>query len=98
MGARLANRLGQGLLRHAELGQQAVVALGLFDRVQVLPLQVLHQRHRGGVGVRQFLHQHRHFLQAGQGGGTPSPLAGDDVVAVRVLADSGRASSGCTIP
>jgi hypothetical protein len=45
---------------------QALQALRFFQRVQVLALDVLDQRHRRGGFVGHVAHQHRHAVQAGQ--------------------------------
>jgi hypothetical protein len=64
-----------------EFGQQPLVALRLLHRVQILPLQILHQPGRHRVRVGQLPHQHRHLVQRHFLGRPPAPLAGDDLVA-----------------
>ena len=76
-----------------EILQQALVALGFFERIQVLPLQVFDQRHHGGIAVVHFPLHCRDFVQAGQHRRAEPPFAGDDLVAVlggRVRSDQYR--------
>src|SRR5687768_656473 len=42
---------GELLLRPAELGQQLLIRLGLFQRVQVLAQEVLHERHLEALAI-----------------------------------------------
>jgi hypothetical protein len=64
-----------------EFGDQARDALRFFQRIQVFALDVLDQRHRGGVLVVDFAHQHRDLVQAGQLRRAEAAFAGDDLVA-----------------
>ena len=74
------------LVRHAELVDETLQALRLFQWIQVLALDVLDQRHRRGGFVRHVAHQHRHAVQPGQARGAEAALAGDDLVALRLRA------------
>jgi hypothetical protein len=79
--ARAAHRLRRLFVRELELGDQALQALRLLQRVQVLALQVLDQRHHRGGLVGHLAHQHRHFFEPGQARGAHAAFAGDDLVA-----------------
>ena len=79
MAARFADRGAQLLLGQAEFLDQPAETFSLFDRVQILPLEVLHQGGGHRLLVRHIAHQHRQFVQAGLLGGAPAPLAGDDL-------------------
>jgi hypothetical protein len=79
--ARAAHGLRGLLVREPELVHQALQALRLFQRVEVLALDVLDQRHHGGGLVGHLAHQHRHLVQPGQARGAEAALAGDDFVA-----------------
>ena len=61
--AGLADGLAERLLGELEPGEQAMVAVGLVHRVEVLALQVLHQGDGGGLGVRHFVDQRGDFVQ-----------------------------------
>jgi hypothetical protein len=73
------------LLRHLFLGQaeivhQLAVGSGLFQRIEVSPLDVLYQcqfQHLLGCGL---LDDDRHPGQAGHLGRFPSPLSNDDLI------------------
>ncbi len=52
-----------------------------FDRVEILALDVLDQRHGDGGFVRNLANQRRHTFQTGLLAGAPASLAGDDLVA-----------------
>ena len=81
--ARPADGLRSLFVSQRELLHQSLQALGFFQRVQVLALDVLDQRHHRCRFVRDLLDEHRYFVQAGQLGGAETPLAGDDLVLVR---------------
>ena len=70
-------------MRVLELVEQAADRLRLLERVEVLALDVLDQRHHRCRFVRDLLDEHRYFVQAGQLGGAETPLAGDDLVLMR---------------
>ena len=99
--ARTADRRGRLLVGEAEIGDQALDALRLFQRIQVFALDVLDQRHRGGGLVVHVAHQHRNLLQAGQLRGAEAAFAGDDLVlggAGQLSLPTGRTSTGCMMP
>ena len=74
--------LRQIFLAAAELGDQALIALGLLQRREIPALHVLDQRHLEHFAVGERALQHRHLVQAGELCRAPAPLAGDDFVAV----------------
>ncbi|MNM93953.1 hypothetical protein D3C81_1063410 [compost metagenome] len=82
--ARTADRLGGLFVRELEFADQPHDALRFLKRVQVLTLDVLDQRHRGGGLVGHVLHEHRHLVQARNLRGAEAAFAGDDLVAVRL--------------
>jgi hypothetical protein len=71
-----------------ELLDQPVQGIGLFQRVEVLALDVLDQRHGDGGAVRPRRGPRRGSPgQAGQLRRAPAALAGDDLVACLCRAD-----------
>ena len=93
MASALAQRLRQGVLGMAELVHQPLVAFGLFQGGQVLPLDVLDQRDFQRFPVRELADDDRHLMQPGKLGRAPAALAGDDLVdlgVVRMLPDQQR--------
>jgi predicted dehydrogenase len=79
--ARSAHGLCGLFMRQAELVGQSFQALCFFERVEVLALDVLDQRHRRRGFVRHVLDEHRHLVQPGQFRGAHAALARDDLVA-----------------
>ncbi len=80
-------------MRQPEILQQALIALGLFKSIQILPLQIFDQRDHGGIAVVHFPQDRRNFVQSGQHRRAEPPFAGDDLVAVlrgRVRPDQNR--------
>ncbi|MEZ5285448.1 MAG: hypothetical protein R2712_11725 [Vicinamibacterales bacterium] len=70
----------------AALGQ-AAQGLGLFERRQVLALDVLDQRELQHLRLVDVPHDDRELREAGLDGGVVAALAGDDLVAGALLAD-----------
>ena len=68
------------LLGHAAVLHQAAVALGLLQRGQVLPLQVLYQRQLPHLGVIRLYYDRRDLAQSGHPAGPPAPLPRDDLI------------------
>jgi hypothetical protein len=60
-----------------------VVHRRLFERRQVLALEVLDDRDLEGCLVVEILDERRHGLEAGLPGRAPAPLAGDELVSIR---------------
>ena len=79
--ARAADGVRRLLMGKTEFRDQARDALRFFQRIEVFALDVLDQRHRGGVLVVDLAHQHRDLVQAGELRGTEAAFAGDDLVA-----------------
>jgi hypothetical protein len=61
--------------------------VGFFQRIQVFALYVFDQSHDGGIFIRHFTHQDRHFGQAGQLRGAEAAFAGDDFILAGGLAE-----------
>jgi hypothetical protein len=78
--ARAADGLCRLLVRHLEFGHQALQAMRLLERAEVLALDVLDQAHHRGRIVGNDPDQHRHLLEPGQARGTHAAFAGDDLV------------------
>ena len=74
--------LGQLFLRPCELGEQALIGLRLFHRVQVLAQQVLHQGQLEALRVGRLADDRGDPGEAGQLGGPPAPLAHDQLVTI----------------
>ncbi len=73
---------GRGLvLSETELMDQAMIGFGLFNRIQVGPLDVLHQRHFQQLVVVDRSHHHRDLTQSGAPRGAQTALAGDQLEA-----------------
>ncbi|MNM79664.1 hypothetical protein D3C81_916040 [compost metagenome] len=81
---RLAHGVGNLLLGQLELLLQALQGHGLLDRIEVLALDVLDQRHGDRRLVADLAHQRRNAFQAGQLAGAPAAFAGDDLVALAI--------------
>ena len=82
-------------LRHLLLGvgevlDQLLVGRRLFERVQILPMEVLHQRLLEGGDVIGGSHHHRDRSKAGSLGRPQTTLPGDQLVAVVELAHQDR--------
>ena len=79
----LPNPLRDLFLRQAELLVELVVCVGLFDRVQVLALDVLDQRDLKHVAIgHRFLDDHRHGVQTSLLRRTEPPLTCNETVSV----------------
>ena len=89
-------------MRHVEFGDQAIQRARFFERIQILALDVLDQRHRDRGFIGHAAHDRRNLVQARELRGAPAALAGDDFVArvARALgpSPSGRTTIGCTTP
>ncbi len=79
MGTRLPHGLGEPFLSEPEFLDQAVVALCLFEGVEVLALEVLHQGDGERVRVGEVSDQSWSLMQPRQSGGAPAALPGDDL-------------------
>ena len=86
----LADPLGHLVLGEVEAAHQVAVGLGLLDRVEILALDVLDQRHFQGPVLGDVLDDHRDVLEPGPLGGPPAPLAGDDLIMVAGIAHHQR--------
>jgi hypothetical protein len=79
-----ADGVGGFLMGQAKFFDQAREGARLFQRIQVLALYVLNQRHRNGRVVRHIADDRRDIREAGLLRGAPAPLAGDNFVALRL--------------
>ena len=84
--AAASDQLGNLFLGMREFVDQALIALGLFDRGQVLALDVFYQRDFERFLVVEVLDYNRNLGQPGLLRGAPTPFAGDDLVAVGRIA------------
>ena len=69
-----------------KLFHQALQALSLLQRIEVLALDVFNERHGCGSLVGHIPHQHRNRLQTGQTRGAKAPFASNDLVFASVVA------------
>ena len=79
-GTVFADALGDFLLLQTKFLGQSRISLGLFERIEILALEVLDQGHLEHVAVRGIAHDHRHLRQLQLGRGPPAALAGDELV------------------
>jgi hypothetical protein len=87
----LADALGDRVLGVPVLVAEALERACGLDRVQVLALQVLHQRRLERALRGELAHEDRDVLQPGPLRGSPAPLARDDLEAAGgALADQDR--------
>src|SRR5689334_5546673 len=82
--------LGQLFLRPPEFGEQALVGLRLFHRIEVFAEQVLHQGELEGLGVGRFPDDGRNFHYSSHLCCSPTPLADDQLVALAESPDDHR--------
>lgn len=82
-GAGLAHPLGHLLLGETVFAHEHLVAVGLFNRVQILPLEVLNEAELHHLAVVGLDDDGGDFAQARQLGGPPAALPGDDLVVAR---------------
>ena len=88
--ARPADATGDLFVGEPELVDEPAEALGRFDRVEVLALQVLDQRDLELRAVVELADDRRDPLEAGRDGRSQAPLPGDELVAVDGLGDEDR--------
>ena len=74
--------------------RQALEGVGLLERRQVLPLEVLDERQLDDLGVVGVAEDDRQLAEPGLNGRLVPPLPGDDLIAVATLADD-AAVRGC---
>ncbi len=72
---------GELLLSPAELSEQLLVGLGLFDRIQILAEQILDEGELETLGVGRVTNDRGNAFESGLSGGAPAALAGDELVA-----------------
>ncbi len=81
-GARSSNSLRCLLVRQVEFTNQSLKCSCFFKRVKVLSLNVFNQCCRNGRIVVNITHDRWNFCQSCQLRSTPTPFAGDDLVAL----------------
>ena len=89
----LADGRGDVFLLQVEFVGEPPVGERFVDRVQIFALDVFDQRHleqRLLLPGRDVADDDRHAQQAGESGGAPAALAGDDLKPVAVRADDDR--------
>src|SRR5262245_47176893 len=82
MAARLANQLSDNLLAVAVAAHQPAISLRLFDRVQILALNILDQRYLGPRFFVEFTNYGWNLMELSALGGSPSPFPRDQHIAV----------------
>ena len=75
------NALGQLFLRPSELGEQPLIRLRLFHRVQILAQQILDERQLEALRVGGLADDRGDPGEARQLGGPPPALADDELIA-----------------
>ena len=78
--ARAPQRCRSPLVRHAEFVDQPLDAVRLFQRIELLALDVLDQGNRQRRLVRHGTHHRRNLGQPGLAGRPPAPFPGDQFV------------------
>ena len=79
MAAALADRLGQSSLAAPEFLHQPAIGFRLFQRRQILTLQILDEGDFQRLGVGQWPDHYRHFVQPRPLRCPPAPLPGDQL-------------------
>ncbi len=69
-------------MREIELPDQAIERPRLFERIEILALDILDQRHRDGRLVRDFTHDRWDLIEPCHLGCAPASFAGDDLVSL----------------
>jgi hypothetical protein len=81
MAARLVNNPGQRFLAMPVILDKPLISLRFFNGIEILALDILHQRDFQRRRIGEVADDHRHFVQLRTLGCPPAPLAGDDLVA-----------------
>ena len=89
-GAAFADPRGRLVLGEVKLLDQAVIGLGLLDRVEVLALDVFHERQFEQLVVADGLDHDRDLGEPGPAGGPQAALSGDELEAGVGFADDQR--------
>src|SRR4051794_2338172 len=66
----------------AEIVDQAVIRLGLFDRVEILALDILDERDLESLGIAEFAYDDGHFVEPCTLRCSPASLASHDLIAL----------------
>jgi hypothetical protein len=76
----LSNSSGNLLSVKVELVHEALIATGLFERVQVKALYVLDEGDLKGITIGQFLYKYRHLRESGANRSAESTLTSNDLI------------------
>ena len=85
MAAALADDARQFFLAVGEFVDQTLIAFGLFQRCQILPLDIFDNAGLERFPVGQIMNDSRYLVQPGALGGQPAALAGDQFPIARLL-------------
>src|SRR5689334_184917 len=76
-------------MRQAKLAHQPLERPRLLQRIEILTLDVLDERHGDGRLIGDVTDDGRNVTEPGHLRGAPAPLAGDDLVALGLAVDGG---------
>ena len=97
-GAGLSHPLRALVLGHAVLFRQHSVALGFFDRVQILSLEVFDHGQLHGLAVVGLDDHHRNLCQPGHPRRPPPPFTGDDLIVAGLQLPHGQRLDDAVYP
>ena len=84
MAARFVDDLGQRVLGMAVIARQPLIRLRLFDRVEILALDILDQRDLERFGIVELADDDRDFVKPCPLRCAPPSFAGDDLITVLI--------------
>src|SRR3978361_1213562 len=90
MAARFVDEPAKLFLGMGIIVDEALIGMRLFDRIEVLALDILNEGDFESFLVAEFTHDRRDFVEARPLRRAPAPLAGDDLEAMAVRADDDR--------
>ena len=90
MTARFVDDLGQRFLRMAIFARKPLIRLRLFDRVEVLALDILDQRNFERLRIVEVADDDGHLMQPGPLRRAPAAFTRDDLIIVTVRPDDDR--------
>src|SRR6185503_582414 len=77
---RLVYQLRERFLAMSIFVGETLVGLGFLDRVEILALDILDQRHFQRFGITEIANYGWNFMELCPLGGSPAPLAGNDLI------------------